>query len=300
MENLTPSTDTYFEFNRIVVIESLGSEDRLTGKELVRNLRSRLLQLGRETPTVQYIRCATSLDFEHTLKQLEKDASEGNWPVLHIECHGADDQSGLVLADKTFLAWHEFAQAIAPINLASDFNLFVGVSACFGAYLQQTWNPTLACPCWGFVAPTDSVEEQELENGFTAFYDELLVSQNFALALSVLHQRQLSTGHWEGQLAEDMYWDRLRNYIEDCCRIEDADSRMQRLRDKGEKEGFPWEPLWDLKAAARLKNRQMHETFFPIFFQTQQSSAIADRFELFKAEIAQKVSTLARSGRYLM
>jgi hypothetical protein len=51
--------------------------------------------------------------------------ASGRNAILHIECHGSDDATGLILGDGSYLGWDVLKPKLEAINIASRFNLIL-------------------------------------------------------------------------------------------------------------------------------------------------------------------------------
>jgi len=96
----------------------------------------------------------------------------GHCPLIHIECHGLE--SGLILANGDHLPYEELASALRKLNHLTRNNLFVVVSACFGAYLMDTIQLGSSTPVWGLSGPLKPIAADRLKLGYYAFYSSLL------------------------------------------------------------------------------------------------------------------------------
>jgi hypothetical protein len=152
-------------FSKIVVLQSLFEGDPKTGKQLFEDIDTAecFHQRGIE---VKYYELNCKQKFITCLEELAFEASLGKWPILHIECHGSDDQEGIILSDGVFLSWMELKPYFISINKASQFNLIIVMASCYGARIAQTLTPIDRAPCWALIAPTDNVYPEELLTNF--------------------------------------------------------------------------------------------------------------------------------------
>ena len=172
-------------------MESLSSSDLHTGVKIredieVSNLfHNRGLQVEFHNPTKK-------TDFISSLKELARETRKlGNDPLLHIEAHGSNDTKGLVLGSEEFISWEELKKPLTDLNIATKNNLFVVLSACYGAYLTTIVLPTNRAPCFGLVGPTKVLGAEYLLRSFSRFYQELLASGSGSEAVKQLN---LDTG----------------------------------------------------------------------------------------------------------
>ncbi len=285
------------QFSEIVVLDSVPLGERATGKEIEDFLRMSLV--GHPFLGVTRHICNSRQAFLQRLSELEASAQVGRIPIIHIECHGGKDV-GLEFANKEKLAWHELADALNRINLSTGFNLLVVISACFGAYLNTLWDVRKPCPCWGVIAPTDETGPYELEEGFTVFYGELFKRWNLHDAIRALEARDLATGAWHSQTAEDWFWEVVLGYLNGTCRIEDSDRWALEIRAERESRGHPYMALRDIKTYLRQAHQERLREYFEIYFQTASSLAIAEKFEEFRLMYVETLRSMTASGEYLL
>jgi hypothetical protein len=89
---------TGFVFNKIVIIESLNSDDIKTGSILKLSIDKCSSSVGLNLP-VDFISCQSRQDILDSLDQIVvKAKAYGEIPIVHFECHG-NSQQGLFCAD---------------------------------------------------------------------------------------------------------------------------------------------------------------------------------------------------------
>ena len=83
-------------FSKITVIESLKTNK--TGRRLYEDLKLINIEKDRDIE-ITYSEANNKAEIIAILIQLKQDAEKGKWPILHIECHGLEDKSGISLAN---------------------------------------------------------------------------------------------------------------------------------------------------------------------------------------------------------
>ena len=182
-------------FSKIAVLQSLPVGEMQTGKRLSEDVATINLFHDRGLE-VNLFNVTTKASFIDCLRQLEEEAKRGVWPLLHLECHGADGKTGIVLADNSYLGWSELKPYFTAINIATRCNLVIVMAACYGGYLGEFILPTDRAPCWAMIGPTDMVFPQELKSGFTAFYSQFLGTLNGDKSLESLQSTRLQSGRY--------------------------------------------------------------------------------------------------------
>lgn len=300
MKILDPTSvhvETSFRFGHIVVLDSLRADERATGKEIESFLRMSLI--GHPFLKVARHPCDTRNAFVAQLRRLEVEAQNGLIPIVHIECHGSKED-GLQFADGLYMSWASLADYLNRINLHTGFNLLVVISACFGAYLSTILDVRKPCPCWGVIAPTATAQPTELEGGYTVFYEELVKRWSLDDAMAKLEERDLTHGAWHCDTAEDWFWKVVGGYLNTYCRIEDSDRWASEIRGQREAQNLPYVTLKDLKAFMRRANQARLREYFPLYFQTDASPAIAGKFEPFRQRFLATLENMTESQAYLL
>src|SRR2546422_669733 len=118
-------------FSKIAVVQSLPIGEMQTGRRLRDDLDA-LNVFHQRGIDVSFHNISGKSQFLACLTQLQQEAIQGIWPLLHIECHGADDTTGIILADRSFIAWAELKPYLTTINIATHCNLLIVLGACYG------------------------------------------------------------------------------------------------------------------------------------------------------------------------
>jgi len=163
------------KFSKVVIIQSLN--DVLTGNRLQDDL-SILTVFTQGIVTSELINIKTKEQFLHSLSQIKQDVQDSKYlPIIHIEAHGNEDKSGLILADGA-ISWQEMKRPLSEINMATRLNLLVCISACYGGSFASALNTADRAPCWALVGPKEGMYPNDLLRSFTGFYEEILKSGN--------------------------------------------------------------------------------------------------------------------------
>lgn len=201
---------------KIIVLQSLPQGNMSTGRRLIEDIEPANLYYMRNI-AIEFANVATKIEFVDYLRTLANGVTSDSGMVLHIECHGADDQTGLILADDSFVSWDELKSAITPINVATKCKLILVLAACYGAHsfgtlLTERLVEGGRAPCFALLGPTDAVFPDELLSTFTAFYKELLAQISSDNPLSTLLASQLLTGSFFFSSAEMCFNEAQRLY----------------------------------------------------------------------------------------
>ena len=199
-------------FSKIVVLQSLPLGEMPTGKRLFEDIETRNVFFQRGLK-ISFNDVLNKPQFLVCLEQLREEAARGTWPLLHIECHGANDKTGIVLADSSFLSWVELKPYLTAINVETRCNLIIVLGSCYGGHLGEIIYLTDRVPCWALIGPTHEVFPNELISNFSDFYTELLRSLDGNNSLKALQSTPLKTGGYFFTTAIGFFQLAYANYL---------------------------------------------------------------------------------------
>lgn len=231
-----------FRFSRIVIIQSLSSGNSPTGRAL-RDAIEPTANALYNVP-VEFIETPTANEFWSAIERVQKNIKHrrGN-PILHFECHGLSDKTGLSLADKTPVTWLELKNVLMRLNRETCCNLLVTLAACQGARLMETLDVLSSAPCYGIVGPSGDVSPPDLISSYSAFFVDLLNSKNLETAFISLKDAPACKAQYFLFTAEDMFRDVFRLYRVTCSTKEQMTDRADRFTQIVKKLGMPGDEL---------------------------------------------------------
>jgi hypothetical protein len=285
-------------FSKIYVVESLPPGDRRTGKLLWEDIDSANALHQRDLQT-EFQHPRTRADFLACLARVQADAARGEYPILHIECHGSRDKDGLILADESYLSWAELKPFLTSINVAARCNLLIVMAACYGGYLGHVIVPTDRAPCWGFIGPTESVYPDELLSGFNAFYGALLASLDGDQSLAALSAKPLRFGGYYFTSALHFFKRAYAGYLKQFGSDAALDERARRVSRQLRRMGSENRPgKGALKRLLKRTEGQSFEKYHRQFFMLDLFPENEARFALSLADVNELKTTLtSRSTR---
>ncbi len=197
-------------FSKLVILESL--EQGKTGRKLFEDIRPISIQTDRNIDVI-YSEVGTKQEFLAQLIIVKQEAEKGHWPILHIECHGLDDTTGISLANGECISWVELKPYLTAINIVTQCNLLVVMAACYGGHMVQIIQPIERAPCLAMLSPTKEIYPDEILTPFTSFYTELFNSLNFDSALKALRSHRITDGEYFFQTAPGFFKSAYVGYI---------------------------------------------------------------------------------------
>ncbi|HMP72227.1 MAG TPA: hypothetical protein PKE55_03095 [Kiritimatiellia bacterium] len=241
-------------YNQVIILQSLseGKTGRLLYDEL--NL---LTIFTNGTVTAELVDVDDSTALFACINKITTDVYSGICkPLLHIETHGATDQSGLILSSNEFVSWSQLKEPLAALNDATQMNLIISISACYGAGLVDILHPTDRSPCWALVGPLHSMPAKELLRDYTSFFDELMHTQNGGKALQRLNRGNTGNDTLYYFTTAEMFFEEIwTDYIGDNCSDNSLNQRALEIIRLAKEAGSPVVPtideykkrLWDLQ-----------------------------------------------------
>jgi hypothetical protein len=171
---------------QILIIESLPDGESKSGKKLWDELDDHCtahpvnLRIG-------YCPANSAAEMLGYLDDLRADIdATGLNAILHIECHGSDDATGLILADWSFLSWDELKPKLVAINIASGFNLVLILGCCYGGSFGRTTRLEERAAFCAYLGPNSSIAAGMLFAGLLAFYKALFIERDITAAVNAM------------------------------------------------------------------------------------------------------------------
>jgi hypothetical protein len=162
-----------FEFNHVIVIQSLKPEEKQTGEILYEDL------LKRVSYKITFLKTSLQKPISKTaffgvLETLKHNALQLNEiPFIHIDMHGSPE--GLQLASGEIVSWASFTDAIREINRITKNNVLLSLATCYGAYILRTILASKAIPFFGFIGCWDQVYVPEVMANFQGYFEEMFL-----------------------------------------------------------------------------------------------------------------------------
>lgn len=171
-------------YNHIYILDSLLPEDEKTGSELFTQLK--YLHFGNAFFHVTRYEIKNVRDLLLALSYIDLSISTSNLPLLHFEMHGIKE--GILLSDGTIIRWKNLVKVLRKINVKTQNNLYIVFNTCFAAYIQKYIDIKLPAPFYGFIAPLNEVNANQLNQDFIKFYKYLISYKSFDKAIESLHE----------------------------------------------------------------------------------------------------------------
>lgn len=160
-------------FNRVVLLESLGSADLKTGRSLSEDLPYIGMEYDLPIP-IEFHSINSKRELLDQLDELTVRAQCSEvYPVLQIDAHGSDAPPGLVMNSGELVKWYEVETLLRRLNLATRCNLFLVSATCFGLFANLTVAIANRAPFWAVVGPIGEISAGDVADALRRFYRAL-------------------------------------------------------------------------------------------------------------------------------
>lgn len=174
-----------FDFNAVYILSSLKVDERDTASELYNDI---IKVRGYQVPELSsyIIDIPDKASFFSELDKIKVECEKGIYPIIHLEMHG--NARGIGMRSGEFVSWSELKLVLIDINRACNLNMFISLAVCMGAYLMEIMKPNEPAPFWGIVGSFEKLQNWDLLDRYTGFYDSLLTDFDFNEAVKALYE----------------------------------------------------------------------------------------------------------------
>jgi hypothetical protein len=170
------------DIKHIYVIESLFDADAKTGEALYNDVIKRRID-GQQSAEMKmshhFYNVSSKEQLTDYLRYIAFNAKFMRQGVLiHLEIHGSEDKSGLVLNNNSLITWEELAACFRQINIASLNHLYISLASCYGRFLFEGVDPNLKSPYSGYISASKEVMADEIIDNFSEMFEHLIQCGN--------------------------------------------------------------------------------------------------------------------------
>jgi len=248
-------------FNNIVIIDSLPGDEWNTARLLRDDLETIRAAFANEL-SVQFMRVDCHADLIASMDAiLQNVKSGGQFPLIHLEAHGLDNENGFALADGSGCSWKQLKDLVTPINVAMGLNLMIVMATCFGGSFSKAIMTTDRAPLWGLLGPVRELSAGQVQSDFGKFYRTFFESRSGSAAIKTLNNNNPEELYFMTS-AQNWFYDVWRNYKKKQCTKEMIEKRARAMYRKTKADMIAKIPsIGSLKR--RLKSYE--ETYFNKF-----------------------------------
>lgn len=176
----------------VLVVQSLASDERQTGSELYNDIIKRYAEFYSNGDPLYHklLNVNAKKEFLEAVEYVFQNVTYfRKGVILHIECHGLSDKSGLYLADGSSVSWEELKRPLIKINVTLDNELYLTMATCFGRYLHETIDLSMQAPFSGFLSASDVIWDRETLEDYSLFFEEVIKTRDIFLAEEALSKK---------------------------------------------------------------------------------------------------------------
>lgn len=215
-------------FNCVAIIDAIPEGELNTAKSNYETIRD----IAEYTATglhARYFRADSIGAVEAAILSLKSEViSNGIIPWVHLEGHGAADESGFLTSDQTLCTWSRLKDMIVPLNVATDLNLLLILATCFGGSFARAITTVDRAPVLGLIGPTREITAGEVEVDFPSFYRTFFSTNSLHQAINALTARA-SPGLYYCTSAEKFFYSVWAGYKVDACSSARVDQRARAM-----------------------------------------------------------------------
>lgn|SRR5574343_46534 len=164
------------KISSIIIIESLFVDDYKTGTELFNDTVKRYIEFHKKTELRHELHEVSSKDEFVELINTITENIESYPPglLIHIEAHGASDQSGIIFTDRSLALWKILQDAFISLNVKLNNQLYVSLATCFGRNFYLTVDLNKKAPFRAFISSSKKMTVGEILRDYGYLMEELI------------------------------------------------------------------------------------------------------------------------------
>ncbi|WP_176503403.1 hypothetical protein [Cobetia sp. 5-11-6-3] len=152
-------------------------------------------------------------DFEYYIDRLCEAALVSKLkPILNLDFHGSDVQGISISRSSEFISWEELFYMLRKLNKATEGNLFVVCSSCFGLNVIKQIKLTEYMPFAILIAAKQKTTFGYVEDNILPFYQKLLQSADIFVSYDYCLKNE-----FQFVVAENILFRSLTCYVYNYC-----------------------------------------------------------------------------------
>lgn len=205
---------SYFNFNKIFILESLTPNELQTGTELEKRINQWAPQQG--------IDCQVVLFPVHSMQEWEI-AWNGiytsiekmcNLPIIHLEMHGNKNNIGIDSGTNGTISLTEVFKKIQKANVLSQNSIFLSLAVCMGLNIIRSLKVYEPMPFCGVLGSLETLQNDELLENYTIFYKSFLKTLSLDKAEQAMKDAGVNADKYELFKPEQVFMNSYLGYLE--------------------------------------------------------------------------------------
>jgi len=278
------------KFNSVVVLDAIPEGELNTARRLKGDLQD-IACYDANGLQVRYWRLKERNDLKSCITSILVEIEQNHLiPWFHLDGHGLADENGFVFAGGSSCSWQQFKDIITPINVATNMNLIVILSTCFGGSFTRALETTDRAPVLGLIGPTKEVTAGEVDKAFPSFYKTLFDSLSLKKALNAL-DKETHSGLYYRTTAQNFFYDVWANYKTNLCTQKALENRAKQMRKKLEEQKIlPLPSVDQIIGGLRSEESHLFEKYRDFYFMYDLDGNNKKRFPV-TYEVAESYAT---------
>ncbi|GEM_PF-2621991 len=177
--------------NKIIVIESLPSKERHTGKELYDDIISRYSHYFNPSIAHQYYFVNSKIEFLDIMSTIQDDIKVTDEIILHVEAHGGNEE--MQFGNYDLIKWTDLESILIEINKLCKNKLHLNLATCHGMHIAEKICLTKTAPYKSYISALNVLKPKEILEDNSILYEEIIKSGNIFVGYVNFLYRQKST-----------------------------------------------------------------------------------------------------------
>lgn len=162
--------------NKIYIIESLRTDDDLTGEELYKDVIERYVLFYNKDIYHNYSNTYSKIKFLSKLKEILLETNAEDEIIIHIEAHGGNEE--IQLGNYELIKWVELESFLIEINLKCKNKLHLNLATCHGMHIAEKITLTRTAPYKSYISSLKKLLPNEIIENNSIFYKEIIETQD--------------------------------------------------------------------------------------------------------------------------
>ncbi len=275
---------SYFNFNKIFILESLLPNELQTGTELEKRINAWV--------TLQGINCQVVTFPVHSMQEWESAwngiytsiTKMGNNPIIHLEMHGNKTHVGIDRGQNGIISLVDVFKKVQKANELSHNNTFLSLAVCKGLNVIRSLSVYDPMPFCGVMGSEETLDNQELLENYTIFYKSFLKSLNLDAADAAMKAAGIDADKYRLVKPEQVFMDAYLGYLETYNSDEKIIERAKYIAKIGgvvfscKEEENRW--IRDCRCDMLLTENREYQKAVSLFFMFDKYPEIRERFQI--------------------
>ena len=203
-----------FEFNKIIILESLLSAELQTGSELKDRLNKWAADQGKHC-LAETVQIHSIQDWEKAWDDIYEEIEIDNIvPIIHLEMHGNKTAMGIDKGMNGIIPLNEIFQKVQRANVLSHNNVFLSLAVCMGLNVIRGLKVYEPMPFCGVLGSLETLNNKELLENYTIFYKSFIETLDLDKAKQCMIESGIDSTQYELFRPEQIFMNAYLGYLD--------------------------------------------------------------------------------------